>query len=183
MYLVLTICGSMSMIQLYLSPLVEMTQIQNYVDEFARKSIADGLQLKETKCKELRISFSRPNKVFESITINGKNVEVVTSTKLLGLTTSNDLKWNTHISNTCKKVSTRLYFLRQLKRAKLPPNDLVLFYITCTRPVVEYACKVFHNSLPQYLSDDLEKLQKRAFRIIFLICTTKMSWRPRTFCH
>ena len=25
--------------------------IQNYVDEFARKSIADGLQLKETKCK------------------------------------------------------------------------------------------------------------------------------------
>ena len=109
--------------------------IQNYVDEFARKSIADGLQLKETKCKELRISFSRPNKVFEPITINGKNVEVVTSTKLLGLTISNDLKWNTHISNTCKKVSTRLYFLRQLKRAKLPPNDLVLFYIICIRPV------------------------------------------------
>ena len=141
--------------------------IQNYVDEFARKSIADGLQLKETKCKELRISFSRPNKVFEPITINGKNIEVVTSTKLLGLTISNDLKWNTHISNTCKKVSTRLYFLRQLKRAKLPPNDLVLFYITCIRPVVEYACEVFHNSLPQYLSDDLEKLQKRAFCIIF----------------
>ena len=141
--------------------------IQNYVDEFARKSIADGLQLKETKCKELRISFSRPNKVFEPITINGKNVEVVTSTKLLGLTISNDLKWNTHISNTCKKVSTRLYFLRQLKRAKLPPNDLVLFYIICIRPIVEYACEVFHNSLPQYLSDDLEKLQKRAFRIIF----------------
>ena len=141
--------------------------IQNYVDEFARKSIADGLQLRETKCKELRISFSRPNKVFEPITINGKNVEVVTSTKLLGLIISNDLKWNTHISNTCKKVSTRLYFLRQLKRAKLPPNDLVLFYITCIRPVIEYACEVFHNSLPQYLSDDLEKLQKRAFRIIF----------------
>ena len=131
------------------------------------KSIADGLQLKETKCKELRISFSRPNKVFEPITINGKNVEVVTSTKLLGLTISNYLKWNTHISNTCKKVSTQLYFLRQLKRAKLPSNDLVLFYIICIRPVVEYACEVFHNSLPQYLSDDLEKLQKRAFRIIF----------------
>ena len=65
-----------------------------------------------------------------------------------------------------KKVSSRLYFLRQLKRAKLPSNDLLLFYVTCIRPVAEYACEVFHDSLPKYLSDDLEKLQKRACRII-----------------
>ena len=35
------------------------------------------------------------------------------------------------------------------------------------RPVAEYACPVFHDSLPQYLSQDLEKLQKRALRIIY----------------
>ena len=29
------------------------------------------------------------------------------------------------------------------------------------------ACQVFHDSLLQYLSDEQEKLQKRAFRIIF----------------
>ena len=44
---------------------------------------------------------------------------------------------------------------------------VVLFYTTCIRPVTEYACQVFHNSLPQYLSYQIEKLQKRAFRIIF----------------
>ena len=38
--------------------------------------------------------------------------------------------------------------------------------MTCIRPVIEYACKAFHDSLPQYLSNDLERLQKRAFRII-----------------
>ena len=31
----------------------------------------------------------------------------------------------------------------------------------------EYACQVFHNGLPEYLSEELEKLQRRALRIIF----------------
>ena len=66
----------------------------------------------------------------------------------------------------CKKVSSRLYFLRQLKRAKVPSKELVL-YTTCIRPVTEYACQVFPNSHPQYLSYEIEKRQKRAFRIIF----------------
>ena len=87
------------------------------------------------------------------------------SVKLLGLTISEDLKWDQHVMGICK-VSSRLYFLRQLKRAKVPSKELVLFYTTCIRPVTEYACQVFHNSLPQYLYE-IEKLQKRAFRIIF----------------
>ena len=79
---------------------------------------------------------------------------------------SNNLKWNLHVESICKKVVTRLYFLRQLKRAKLPCKDLLLFYWTCIRPVAEYASPVFHHALPQYLSNDLENLQKRAMRII-----------------
>ena len=101
--------------------------------------------------------------------INDKEIEVVTSpsVKLLGLNISNDLKWNTHISEIVRKVSTRLYFLKQLKRVGLATKELLLFYLTCVRPVTEYACQVFRNSLAKYLSDDLEDLQKRALGIIF----------------
>jgi hypothetical protein len=113
------------------------------------------------------ISFAPTTREFQPITINAKIVERVTSVKLLGLTISNKLKWNSHISHVCKKVAPRLYFLRQLKRAKLPASDLILSYSTCIRPVIEYAWQAFHDSLPKYLSDDLERLQKRAFRIIF----------------
>ena len=45
--------------------------------------------------------------------------------------------------------------------------DLIQFYVTCIRPVIEYACEAFHDSLPQYLSNDLERLQKHALCIIF----------------
>ena len=58
-------------------------------------------------------------------------------------------------------TTARIYFLRQLKRKNIPSKELLTFYTTCVRPVAEYACPVFHNGLPQYLSNDLERLQKR----------------------
>ena len=74
----------------------------------------------------------------------------------------------------CKKVAARLYFLRQLKRAKVPTNDLLTFWTTCIGPVAEYACPVSHTALPQYLSDQLEPLQKRA---LCIISTNDLSYR------
>ncbi len=43
---------------------------------------------------------------------------------------------------------------------------LVHFYCTCIRSVIEYASPVFHHALPAYLSDDLERLQKRSLTTI-----------------
>ena len=43
---------------------------------------------------------------------------------------------------------------------------MVDFYCTCIRSVLECSAQVFHHSLPIYLSDDLERVQKRALSII-----------------
>ena len=151
------------------------SSMQSGVEEFVTKSRADGFQLNESKCKELRISFTKSENPLEPITINNTNTEVVPSAKLLGVMISNDLKWNAHVEMIIrKKVTARLYFLRQLKRAKVPTNDLLSFYTTCIRPVAEYACPVFHTALAQYLSHQLERLQKRALRIIR---TSDLSYR------
>ena len=79
-------------------------------------------------------------------------VEVASNAKVLGLPISQDLEWNNHIAEIVKKVSKRLYFLRQLKRAKIHPKDLLTFYLTCVRPVMEYACLVFMRRLASNLS-------------------------------
>jgi len=47
------------------------------------KSRADGFQLNESKCKELRISFAKSENTLEPVTINNTNIEVVPSAKLL----------------------------------------------------------------------------------------------------
>ena len=125
-----------------------------------------GFQLNESKCKELRISFSRSGSSVDKITISDKQIEAVSSAKILGVVGSDNLRWNAHCESICKKAATRLYFLKQLKCAKVPPKDMLLFYTTCIRPVLEYACPVFHHSLPQYLCNEMKRLQKRALRII-----------------
>lgn len=44
---------------------------------------------------------------------------------------------------------------------------MLLFYTTCIRPVLENAYSVFHHALPQYLPNNIERLQKRALSIIY----------------
>ena len=47
-----------------------------------------------------------------------------------------------------------------------PLQIYAFFYITCVRSVIDYAAPVFHHALPAYLSQELERVQKRAMRII-----------------
>ena len=82
------------------------------------------VQLNQDKCKELRISFANQPAIFDPLTINGKELEVVKTVKLLGLTVKDNLTWNSYVDEVIKKVNKRLYFLVQLKRARVPPQDL-----------------------------------------------------------
>ena len=65
-----------------------------------------------------------------------------------------------------RKVSTRLCFLRQLKKSHVITRELLLFYITCIRSILEYGSPVFHRAPTSYQSEDLERLD-RAMKIIY----------------
>ena len=54
-----------------------------------------------------------------------------------------------------------------MRRACPNTGDLVCFYTTVIRPVLEYACPVWHSSLTKKLTNQLESQQVRALRIIF----------------
>ena len=51
------------------------------------------------------------NKIQASYTLEGTVLENVDNIKYLGVTFTNDLKWNTHISNICTKANRTLGFL------------------------------------------------------------------------
>ena len=55
----------------------------------------------------------------------------------------------------------------QLKRVGINQNDLIRIYVSVIRPVVEYACPVWHTNLPKYLSDNIEIIQKTCLKTIF----------------
>ena len=102
-----------------------------------------------------------------SIVIDGNIVETVEYAKFLGVSLSNDLSWNRHVDCIVKKAAKRVYMLYQLNRAGISQLDLVTVYISVVRPVIEYACPVWHTNLPKYLSDSIELIQNRALKSIF----------------
>ena len=56
--------------------------------------------------------------------------------------------------------------LYQLKRAGISQLDLVTVHISVVRPVLEYACTVWHTNLPKYLSHSIALIQNRALKSI-----------------
>jgi hypothetical protein len=84
----------------------------------------------------------------------------------LAIHIKSDLKWNLHVETMCTKASKRLYALRSLKRSGVPPKGLRTVYCCFVRPIVEYACPVWHSSLTVSLCNELEQIQRRATKII-----------------
>jgi len=67
------------------------------------------MSLNVKKTKELRISFFKKPVQFDNLTSAGTEINIVDNFKLLVVTISPDLTWNTHIDVICAKTSRRLY--------------------------------------------------------------------------
>ena len=138
----------------------------NHVDNWSQEN---HLQLNPRKCKELQTCFKRSPPDLAQASIQGVEFERVSTAKVLGVVISSDLQWSAHIEEITVKAAKRLYLLRQLKRAGIDTKDLVSFYCSVIRSVLEYACQAFHSSLPAYLSQEIERIQRRALKIILPI--------------
>ena len=82
------------------------------------------------------------------IVIDNNDIERVTQAKVLGVTLSSDLTWNAHVDTIVSKARKRVFTIYQLKRAGISQCDLRV-YVSVIRPVLEYACPVWHTSLCQ----------------------------------
>ena len=87
------------------------------------------------------------------IAFDNKLIERVTSFKLLGLTVTNSLSWEAHVDTVCTKASKRLHFLRLRKRYAVSQDDLLVYYKSVIRPVLEYACPVWQSGLTVHQRD------------------------------
>lgn len=143
--------------------------------ESTLQSVLDGIEywcrrnkmsLNPRKCKELFICFWKNKQNLPPLTVNEQSVDLVKSAKILGVILSDDLKWNEHVSYIVKKSSKRLYMLRLLRRARADPKTLLAVYLSCVRPMLEYCAQIWHYSIPNYLTKDIERIQSRALKII-----------------
>ena len=100
------------------------------------------------------------------------NIKFVTTSKCLGVTIHNSLKWNVQVKNIVKSYSAKL---SQIKRMKyLPKNVLVEIYYKSIIANVTYCITVWGtSSLP--LFDVLEHIHVRAAKLIYNIKDEKLT--------
>ena len=86
-------------------------------------------------------------------------LQVVFKTKLLGYWLTSDMKPSVHIEFIVRKCISRLWTIRQLKKTGVCNTDIIKFYTTMIRSVLETNCVVFNSMLTQEEEDDIERVQ------------------------
>ena len=72
-----------------------------------------GMRFQPIKCNMIQLTNKRSSKIQTNYTLEGTVLENVESIKYLGVTITNELKWNTHISNVCTKANRTIGFVRR----------------------------------------------------------------------
>ncbi len=107
------------------------------------------MRINTMKTKKMIIWFCRDPVFLPYINIDVAAIERVSQVKVIGVTLSSDLSWNSHVDRIVSKVRKRVFLIYQLERAGIGQCDLVRIYISVIRPVVEYACPAWHTNLPK----------------------------------
>ena len=72
-----------------------------------------GMRFQPVKCNMMQLARKRIKKIHVSYTLEGTDLEKVERIKYLGVTSTSDLRWNTHVSNVRTKANRTLGFLRR----------------------------------------------------------------------
>ncbi len=144
---------------------ITKSNIQQDLDSFVNWSKNNNLTLNPSKCQGLQVCF-RKDAPPPCVSIDNVPLNFVNSAKILGVWIQDDLKWDKHVQEMLKKVNCRMYMLRTLKRFGFSPEELIVTYKGYVRPLTEYCDAVWDSSLTKGQITCIERVQKRACKII-----------------
>ena len=135
--------------------------LQKDLDQLAKWEQRWKMEFHPDKCQVLSITRNK-EVIHHDYTLHGHVLEHVTAAKYLGVTITQDLRWNQHISNITAKANRTLGFLRrnlQISNPELRSRA----YKALVRPQIEYATTVWDPHTQNNIKK-LEMVQRRAAR-------------------
>ena len=135
------------------------------------------MRLNKEKTKELVISLYELIPL-GYIIIDGCIINRVHDAELLGITISDDLTWASHVLAITAKANTCVFMLHQLKGSGVGIEDLKCIYCSVIRPLLEYACPVWHSSIGFY-----QNYRARRLKTIQPWFEFRIRWRSALAIH
>ena len=124
------------------------------------------MMLNVKKTKIMIFNFTENHQFTTRLELENQNVEVIENAKLLGTILSKDLKWNSNTSNLIKRANARMILLQKLVSFRASIEDLKTIYILFIRSILEQSATVWHSSISSENSNDIERVQKSAIKMI-----------------
>ena len=130
----------------------------NHLTSWAKKWY---MHFEPSKCKIMHITKKTTHKITYQYTMEHLSLESVQHMKYLGVTISDDLRWNHHITGRANKL------LGLLRRNPSTCDRRVkeLAYLGFVRPLLEYASQAW-DPYTDNLSNEIEKIQRHAARFV-----------------
>ena len=138
-------------------------EILNSVAEWTNKN---KMKLNEDKTNFMIFNPTRNSQFGIRLHLNGKPLEMIKQTTLLGTVISSDLTWTSNTSYIIKKAYQRLEILKKLYSFHIPIQDLVQIYTLYVRSILEFNCCVWHYNITLEERNDIERVQKVACKIM-----------------
>ena len=141
--------------------------LQYFVNDTEQFVSENKMVINKTKTKVMLFNKSRkwdfPPEVKFS---DNSNIEYISETKLVGVILTDDMKWRKNTLYICQKARGKLWLLRRLVGLKF--NIYKMFDVYCkeVRSILELAVPVWHSGLTVKQSNDVERIQKVAFKVI-----------------
>ena len=145
----------------------DFSKLQQDLFSLTTWSLSNELYFQPTKCSHLRISRKRI-RPYRSYSLNGIDVEVVSTGKDLGVVIVNDTSWKDHILMIVAKANRLLGFIRRSCEGIV---DNVALLRLCCSLVRSHFCYCSQLWAPQSVISNLflvEEVQRRATRFLLI---------------
>ena len=143
--------------------------LQSDIDNLIKWFTTNKLHVNVSKSSCM--SFTTRNNIRElNITINGNALKVENDVKYLGVHINDNISWNRHIANVCKRLGHGFQILRKLNNV-IPVNDMFTIYKTLIQPHIDY-CITIWGYAPKCHLQRIQRLQNKIFRLI----TNQFGW-------
>ena len=124
------------------------------------------MMINAQKTKAMVFNFTKDYQFATRLSLENSPIEVISHAKLLGTIIQDDLKWDLNTANIVRKANSRMELLKRVASFGAPLDDLKKIYVLYVRSVLEHSSVVWHSSLTDENSEDLERIQKSAMKII-----------------
>ncbi|TWW54702.1 hypothetical protein D4764_0214420 [Takifugu flavidus] len=124
----------------------------------------NNLQLNAQKTVEMIVDFRKVTAPLPPLALMDSPITIADSFRFLGTTITRDLKWEPTISSLIKKAQQRMFFLRQLRKLKLPPRMLAQFYTAIIESIL--TSSILTSSITVWFAGATVRDRRRLQRVV-----------------